>query len=225
LQSSPQSTCLFIDGLDEIDQEEQPFNLIELIRGISAQANTKICLASRPEHVYLNEYSKFPKMMLQDLTELDIYNYAKKELERYGFSFQPDPEKRIEEFVELIMWKAEGVFLCVHLVLKSLRTGIQSRSDDWLKLKERLERTPSELSELYQQMWERLGDDVALYQQEASFYFNLVFDHDDFINPTPSVCELAFANSTHPQDVIRDGRPNSLSQGTKFRMSKMSTTD
>lgn len=116
--------CLLLDGLDEFDQREEPFDLIELINRIRAKVNTKVYLASQPEHIYIKEYRAFPQIKLQDLTRSDIYNYANNQLKKYTPSIQLDREKRIEELVEYIVWKSEGVFLWVYLVLNSLRWGI-----------------------------------------------------------------------------------------------------
>jgi hypothetical protein len=165
LKSSTQQVCLFLDGLDEIDEHEVPFDLIELIRKIRDQANTKVCLASRPDRAYFDEYSKLPMMKLQDLTESDIYHYAATELRKYCVNSELDYNTETEKIVKLIVSRANGVFLWVYLVLRSLRKGIQSRGDDWARLTQRVKTTPSELNKLYQDMWERLGDEVALYRR------------------------------------------------------------
>jgi hypothetical protein len=165
LKRSTQPVCLFLDGLDEIDEHEGPFDLIELIRKIRDQANTKACLASRPDREYFDEYSKLPMMKLQDLTESDIYHYAATELRKYCVNSELDYNTETEKIVKLIVSRANGVFLWVYLVLRSLRKGIQSRGDDWARLTQRVKTTPSELNKLYQDMWERLGDEVALYRR------------------------------------------------------------
>jgi hypothetical protein len=204
LKGSTQSVCLFLDGLDEIDEHEGPFDLIDLIRKIRNQANTKVCLASRADREYFDEYSKLPMMKLQDLTESDIYHYAATELRKYCVNSRLDYNTETEKIVKLIVSRASGVFLWVYLVLRSLRKGIQSRGDDWSRLIDRVKTTPSELNKLYQDMWERLGDEVALYRKEAALYLNMVLDDP---GKRPWLRVLAFANSPYPHDVIYDDRP------------------
>ena len=44
--SVPQHFCFFIDGLDEIDGDQQP--LIYLLQNICTEQHIKACVASRP---------------------------------------------------------------------------------------------------------------------------------------------------------------------------------
>ena len=80
-------------------------------------------------------FNKHPKLRLRDLTISDMKKYAVGVLKdvsgggsfRRNVSGDPDGLSRI---VDLILEKAEGVFLWVHLALKSCKTGVQNR-DDW----------------------------------------------------------------------------------------------
>jgi hypothetical protein len=173
LQAHSKGICIFIDGLDEIDQIDGPFGLLNLIERISAvlQAKSlKFCVSSRPENAFKLRLGSCPKLRLQDLTMLDIEVYAKDFVEnKCSFDLSGIDER---DFIKEIVTKANGVFLWVSLALKSLQRGVANR-DDPAKLMERLRKLPSELGKLYEEMLKRLGDDDhELYSEEAAMIFN-----------------------------------------------------
>lgn len=57
--------CIFVDGMDEIDPADGPFDLLELVKRISALPDTKglkVCVSSRPESSFklrLDPYQSF----------------------------------------------------------------------------------------------------------------------------------------------------------------------
>ncbi|TVY43928.1 Vegetative incompatibility protein HET-E-1 [Lachnellula subtilissima] len=174
--------CLFIDGLDEIDQKEGPFNLLELVKRISHAPSTKgvkLCVSSRPEPVFIRGLEIFPNLKLQDLTRQDMQAYVSSFLQTNPFDFGKTNEK---EFVDRVVVKAEGVFLWVSLVLKSLQRGI-ANGDDPKELMHRLETLPSELEQLFEEMLKRIGDDQPLYRKEAALYFNTYMNLDNLLLP------------------------------------------
>jgi hypothetical protein len=200
LTTTNRPVCLFLDGLDEMDQKEDSFDLIALIHKISNQKHTKVCLASRPERLFHNQYSSSPTMRLQDLTEPDIRHYVSQQLGNYTSNSQSDNGKKDrEKLVQLVVEKAQGVFLWVYLVLRSLRRGIEVRNDDWDVLIRRVKEKPSDLDHLYKDMLTRLGNEMNLYQHEAAFYFAFVLDD------VTTLSQLTFANSKRPQNVIDAG--------------------
>ncbi|TVY90314.1 Vegetative incompatibility protein HET-E-1, partial [Lachnellula willkommii] len=169
------AVCIFIDGLDEIDQKEGPFNLLQLVKRISHYPNTKgvkLCVSSRPEPTFIRGLGRFPNLRLQDLTRQDMQAYVSSFLQANPVDFEETDEKR---FVDKVVIKAEGVFLWVFLVLKSLQRGI-TNGDDPNELMDRLETLPSELGNLFEEMLKRIGDDQPLYRKEAALYFNLCMD-------------------------------------------------
>jgi len=169
---SSRAVGLFLDGLDEIDRYEGSADLINLIYTLSNFSNMKVCVSSRPEREFIHAFKDKQKMRLQDLTENDIRIVVTAFLEKHQSSRVEDETNR-EEIVKLVLEKANGVFLWVHLALNSLQRG-NVRRDDLETIKLRLEGLPSKLEEIYQAMWRRLGDDENLYRREAAIYFNLV---------------------------------------------------
>ncbi|TVY31187.1 Vegetative incompatibility protein HET-E-1 [Lachnellula hyalina] len=167
--------CIFIDGLDEINQKEGPFDLLKLVERISHSPSTKgvkLCVSSRPEPVFIRRLETFPNLKLQDLTRQDMRAYVSSFLQTNPFDFGETDEM---QFVDRVVVKAEGVFLWVSLVLKSLQRGM-ANGDDPKELMHRLETLPSELGNLFEEMLKRIGDDHPLYRKEAALYFNICMD-------------------------------------------------
>lgn len=207
-QVLPRPICLFLDGLDELDHKKGPINLIELMDRLNQQDNFKSCLASRPERAYQKHYHMFPMMCLQDLTKPDMNHYVSQELGRYiSTSHLSNDQDKCKTFVELIVGKAQGVFLWIYLVLRSLRQGIELRNDDWDVLIKRVEMKPSDLDELYRDMLARLGTEMQLYQREAAFYFAHILDGTTNGYGGTTLLEWSFANSQYPDEVINKGAP------------------
>jgi hypothetical protein len=165
--------CIFLDGLDEIDSRDGPFNLLVLVERISSLPNNKglkVCASSRPEASFILGLKNYPKLRLQDLTKHDVEVYANDFLKtKCTFNLSGIDES---QFLGEIVNKANGVFLWVSLALKSLQRGI-TNGDDPTKLMERLRALPSELGKLYEEMLRRLGDDQDLYSQESAMLFNI----------------------------------------------------
>ncbi|KAK1762338.1 hypothetical protein QBC33DRAFT_286923 [Phialemonium atrogriseum] len=170
-QVSSRPVCIFVDGLDEIDPTDEQFRVLELIDKLQAVPHLKICVSSRPEPIFKRRLSKYPMLRLQDLTKSDIRKYTSVFLRRH---FEPNDEE-LWEFLDTVCRMADGVFLWVALVLKTLERGL-SNDDSIDVLRQRLEVLPSDLHQLYQQMWRRLNDDERLYRKEAAMLFNAVLD-------------------------------------------------
>ncbi|KAN0107891.1 hypothetical protein V8E51_007633 [Hyaloscypha variabilis] len=165
--------CIFLDGLDEIDPRDGPFDLLLLVERISSipqSKGLKVCVSSRPEASFNRGLKTYPKLRLQDLTKYDVEVYTKDFVKtKCSFDFSGIDES---QFTEEIVNKANGVFLWVSLALKSLQRGI-TNGDDPTKLMERLRALPSELGKLYEEMLKRLGDDQDLYSVDAAILFNI----------------------------------------------------
>ncbi|KAE8454252.1 hypothetical protein EG329_005177 [Mollisiaceae sp. DMI_Dod_QoI] len=165
--------CIFLDGLDEIDPKDGPFDLLLIVERISSIPKTtglEVCASSRPEASFIQSLKSYPKLRLQDLTKHDVEVYAKDFVKtRCSFDLSGIDES---QFIEEIVDKASGVFLWVSLALRSLQRGIIN-GDDPTTLMERLRALPTELGKLYEEMLKRLGDDQQLYSKDAARLFNI----------------------------------------------------
>lgn len=207
LDSYEHGVCLFLDGLDEIDPENGTKDgipeLLDLALKLS-QGNKpiKLCLASRPDPPILEtRLSEYPRLRLQDLNFQDLMAYAR---EHVNFpETYPDPEKYIsEDPIEWLVYKAEGVFLWLILATKSINEGVVY-NDSAATLRQRIDRLPKDLDNLYQDMWERTCADNPLeYRQTAALYFKLLLARR--IYWTADVFNVMLATTTPIADGVLD---------------------
>ncbi|KAK4214915.1 hypothetical protein QBC37DRAFT_472355 [Rhypophila decipiens] len=140
--------CLFVDGLDEYQGDHQ--DLIEILEGWSLSENIKICASSRPWVEFTSAFgSGHWKLQVQDLTRQDISNYSTdklkshKDIDSYG--------SEVDSIAQEISLRAQGVFLWVYLVVRSLIRGMRYM-DTIEDLWERLNELPTDLEEYFRRM-------------------------------------------------------------------------
>jgi hypothetical protein len=167
----PSPLCIFIDGLDEICENDAR-ELMKLVDDLMALQIVKVCVASRPDAPFQQHLDHFQHLRLQDFTRGDTRKYVK---DIFTLDDESDNTLNFEEgwLVEEIVYKAEGVFLWVHLVARSLLQGLKNGDTEEV-MRLRLQTLPSELSELYADMWARLNGDSAVYRKTAVEYFHIV---------------------------------------------------
>lgn len=176
--------CIFLDGLDEFDEDEDCGKLLDIIDKLTSSKHNvplKICVSSRPEPEFRRTLERFPKLRLQDLTKHDMEICANDIL-------QGAPIERLPELVQIVLDKADGVFLWVHYALRSLIRGLRQH-DDWNELELRLKALPSKIEELYHDMWRRLNEDRVIYREEAARYFHIVMQLE-----SPSIFQVMTAS-------------------------------
>lgn len=167
--------CLFLDGLDEVSPDDGVVRLIEALHDFSAIPNVKVCVSSRPEYLIEKHlgHGRYPFIRLQDLTNQDLRTYAEnhtnfppgfKMCNSWGHSVDP---------VNVLVEKAEGVFLWLCLAIKSLNRGLDHENDSD-EIEQRIRSLPIDLSNLYKDMWARLNDDQLIYRQKAALYLRQV---------------------------------------------------
>lgn len=147
----PIKLCFFIDGLDEYDGSDE--DVAKIFSDLEGKPNIKLCVSSRPSPVFEKLFANAPGLRLQDLTREDIKDYVNDILgqdELYIAQSQKEPVLApilISEIVE----KAQGVFLWVALVVRSLLQGLWGE-DTIIELQERLTKLPRGLGALYKHM-------------------------------------------------------------------------
>ena len=159
--------CMFIDGLDEFDEDY--FELASFIDDLIHHAGVKCCVSSRPDKAF-SQFESSSMLRLQDLTRADIHQFATSEITRHIqlTSLSEDEQRSKLRIPDLIVEKAEGVFLWVDLVVKSQIKGIRN-GDDLDILIKRLEVLPSKIEDLYVHMLERI--DPVYYPEAARYLF------------------------------------------------------
>ena len=161
--------CFFIDGLDEFDGDHE--EIVALIQGFARSENFKWCLSSRPWNVFKAAFgdSAYPSFKLEDLTKEDIILYVRDVLEENEAFRNLKRQEGIAcaALVDEVVEKAEGVFLWVFLVVRSLTSGLQN-ADRIMDLQRRLRRFPSDLETYFQHMSDNIDDN---YRQQTAQTF------------------------------------------------------
>lgn len=176
VRGSSRSTCIFIDGLDEIDRSNpvEIRSLMEWLEDVSSILNVKLCVSSRLEDPFERRFSKYRHLRIQDLTTNDIGKYISSSLQELDIRVEAS-QKQLTTLVESIVTKAEGVFLWVHLVVELIRTDAEFHAN-WADLERRVDELPKDLYPLYETMWNRKHGTADIYRAEAAYYFNSILN-------------------------------------------------
>lgn len=143
--------CFFIDGLDEYNGD--PSDLIEVVQKLSTSSNIKLCVSSRPWTDFTRAFDvQGLALHLHELTRNDIRIYVHDKLEQHDrFIQEGSQNSAYQELVMEIVKRAQGVFLWVSLVVKSLLKGL-AHADSIQILQQRLKALPTDLEELFSYM-------------------------------------------------------------------------
>lgn len=173
LENFPTSVAVFIDGLDEMCAKEQD-GLIDFIDKIEHLPRVKLCVASRAEWQFRQRFCQVPTLKLHELMAADMKSFLQEKFHSFetkGFITKPMSSK----IIPLLLQKAQGVFLWLHLVTNSIKNGLLHKNCEQ-DLLLRLYQLPSDLEDLYIDMWKRSTDDEPIYRAQAAHYFNLVLN-------------------------------------------------
>lgn len=154
--------CFFIDGLDELDEEMDTTHseIVKILQQWAGASNgfVKICVSSRHFPVFEN-MAVDHRVRLQDLTKSDIIDFVRNTL---GSNQEFRSEMTVNDedcrnLINSIVDEADGVFLWVSLVVKSVERGL-SNADSIAVLRERVKGTPKKLEELFKSLLESIED-------------------------------------------------------------------
>lgn len=180
---------IFVDGLDEFDGDYE--EVAEVFNRFLTLHDThiKICVSSRPLMAFEYSFKGCPNLRLQDLTAQDIHTYVTDKLNAHTHFklLATDSLNQTEDFVDMITNKSSGVFLWVHLVVKSLLAGL-TNYDAMEDLIERLKILPPELDTLYGAMLRSIKP--TFYRGQASQLLQIVYQYGQTI----SSLALSFAD-------------------------------
>ena len=175
LKDLPMKLCLFIDGLDEFEGNEDcndRQHMIELLSSLASSRFVKVCVSSRPLLIFEESFKTIPGLRLQDLTSKDIRRYVVDKLStdsRVQQIVDHDSSQK-HDFVTEVCNKAQGVFLWAKLVVRSLLDGLNN-SDRMADLRARLKVLPTDLQGMYRHM---LGNVDTLYLARTSQIFQMI---------------------------------------------------
>ncbi|KAI1874097.1 uncharacterized protein JN550_002676 [Neoarthrinium moseri] len=164
---------ILLDALDEQLPVAERGELLQIIRKLEKVPNVRLIISSRRERIFDKSLAGSRQLNLQKLTAPDIHYFAL-DLLRDDVHFDDGySAKFLHDIVKKIVMKADGVFLWARLAVHSVKRGlIDGNSKD--EIYERLNDMPTELSNYFQSIWKRLGDDQKRYQTIAANIFSLL---------------------------------------------------
>ena len=171
--------CFFVDGLDEYDGNH--LELVRTLQHLVKNPDVKLAVSSRPWNAFRKAFEHdVPSLRLEDLTSEDVHHYvsgsireaycsiSSKEITAVEGGQESPGENTLRDdalaLVEDIVTKAEGVFLWVHLVVKSVVSGI-AEGDDIEFLRHRVQSFPSDLDDFFRSILIRVD---AVYKAQTS---------------------------------------------------------
>lgn len=201
LVESQKNECFFfsVDGLDEYDADDTEMALLaKVFDEFSTLPNVKSLLSSRPLQTFEKAFDKFPRLRLHELTRPDITAFVMGNISRHPAleRLMGGDKETSRKFIDEIVESSSGVFLWVHLVVRSLLIGLQN-FDDVSDLYRRLRELPSDLEELYRHMWAKIP---PMYRGQASRLLQLV-ETATKDGGRLSVTGLSFADESDPRIV------------------------
>ena len=134
---------LFVDALDECDDNDSynvARDLVYYFRDITAASKLKICLSSR--HYPHIKVPDCPQVIVEKFNSDDVLRFVNTQLS------SADSDNRARKLAEKIAAKADGVFLWVILVVKSLNIDLDNERTD-ADLEETLNTVPKKLEDLF----------------------------------------------------------------------------
>ncbi|ROV97210.1 hypothetical protein VSDG_04797 [Cytospora chrysosperma] len=169
---------LIIDSVDEYDGGPEFISkfIKELVSAAGERTRVKVLFSSRTSTSFLDEFGDTPQICLQDYNNDDIRRYCKNRLS------DDDPEKRqrLEELIQEIVDRSQGVFIWVKMVLDSIAGADVEQAWD------QLQSFPDDLSTYYAGIIQNIKRED---RQDAYVIFQ--FAHI-MANPDESECQVHF---------------------------------
>ncbi|KAH0425556.1 high-affinity nicotinic acid transporter [Colletotrichum camelliae] len=151
-RESPVRFCIFIDGLDEYSGDHA--ELSKLVLRLASFDNIKLCVSSRPWNEFTDAFGQSRwKLELHELTERDILLFTSESLgqnDKFQILRTKSPIDA-DSLIEQISQRAQGVFLWVFLVVRSLLRGL-GNEDNLPTLNRRMLELPNQLEDYFGRM-------------------------------------------------------------------------
>ncbi|KAM3078254.1 hypothetical protein ACMFMF_004660 [Clarireedia jacksonii] len=177
--------CYFIDGLDEYegDTTDQRVLAQQLVDWSSA-AEVKIICSSRPNPIFQEAFDHIGMVInLHDLTAHDIEQFAKDRFNTILDKAEHLAARNVcVDLVNVIVKRAEGVFLWASLVVRSLLNASLLHEEP-SKLRKILDDSPTDLNDFFEKMLQRI--DPSPWSQRRStilLYMTLRNPYTDPLN-------------------------------------------
>lgn len=121
--------CLFIDGLDEYQGDEE--GMIEILTFFSSSDHVKVCASSRPESVYEEVFSNRNGILdVAEYTKADVRTYIMKTLGHYEAFEETKANRGVQQnqywpgisYLDSLVLQFPGVWLWLVLIVQDIST-------------------------------------------------------------------------------------------------------
>lgn len=193
----PKPIAVFLDGLDEVLPKDGTLRLLDVIeelRQLDPQTQKfKMCLGSHREPLLLRRLCSLPQLRLEQVNYSDLRKYG-----RDNIDVPPDYHNIIlchdweNHRIPNLLWcetpptcdsfrdwlvsellnKAEGVFLWLCLTIRAVTKAIH-QGETVEDLTHRIRKLPTDLEDLYADMWARMDTESVPIRNHAGSYIQL----------------------------------------------------
>ena len=172
LREASTTFILFIDGLDEIENDDELFKVLTFLESGGRSQHIRLCVSSRPEWIIRQKLQNYPRIKLQDLTQPSMMMYAGKILAPQLTSKLWEPRKQVHLCRRLVE-KADGIFLWLVLTTSIIRRGVLQGEEEE-QVYQNLDNLPHGLEGVFKDIWERMGDDFKSNRVSGATYIKFV---------------------------------------------------
>ncbi|MCJ1400344.1 hypothetical protein MMC11_003549 [Xylographa trunciseda] len=162
LEKCTNNICILVDGLDEYEGDiHDLLNMIRLFKDIATKSTSrrliKLCLASRPEPIFLLAFRDTDGLKMQDYNYDGINKYVFWRFETVALNTNSNPNLDLRNFAlsESVSTRSDGVFLWAKFAVDELIEGIAG-GEDSRQLEVRLSNIPPDLEDLYSRILRRV---------------------------------------------------------------------
>lgn len=166
--------CIFIDGLDEYNDDEHHSDIVSAVENLSIYENIKILVSSRPWSEFENAFGnnrEIGTIRMEDFTIPDMRTFTMLKFRRGSREFrelQKQDVDRANEIVDCISKRAEGVWIWLYLVVHDLVRDLQICEITIDDILHQIEQTPKDFDVYLQAQMER-GE--PRFREEAARVF------------------------------------------------------
>ena len=180
--------CFFIDGLDELQPERDHRQLVRKLLHLATYSNVKIIVSSRPWKAFEGLHIQERNLKMSAINEKAIADYLKNQLsaiEAFADVSWPCLHMRsscklphfhsyAHEIMQDLVSKAEGNFLWITIVTDRICMSMRIYSNDLDHLKKQMNKIPSKVEDLFQDMTLQRPDDDSKCEMAMCLWIALL---------------------------------------------------
>jgi hypothetical protein len=161
--------CFLIDGLDEYSGDAM--DILRCLDDLVKNSDVKLCVSSRPWNAFQNSLGRnYPTIRLENLSRSDISRYVETQImdgiKMCTYEDEVIVTTEAELLIAEIVKKAEGVFLWIVLVVRSIRQGLTERDPIWM-LRSRVKDFPADLEDFFRNILSRVNRVYRAHTHQA----------------------------------------------------------